>query len=163
MRTVLPTFGLSLALVCLASMAEARWFAQGAGKSELGEIARTLVTAPDGSIREEIPLTRPPAPPAAPRRILGRKHDPALTAEAAKSAAFSGPGERTALVEVGLEANNAKAADLMPDAGSTPAEATDETPSATAPESGAVAPLPATDGGEPAPAPASDQKPFVFP
>lgn len=162
MRTILPTLGLSLAMVCLASVAEARWFTLGTRKSALGEIAQTLVAAPDGSVREEIPLTRPPAPPAPPRQILGRKHDPALTAEAAKSAAFSGPGERTALVEVGLEANNAKAADLMPDSGSTPTESTDEDSAAPATQPSDEAPLPAAGAGVPV-APASDEKPFVFP
>jgi len=99
-------------------VAEARWFQAGSGKSELRQIARTLAATPDGEVSQDTSLTRPPEPPEPPPEALRRTHSPALTAEAAKSAAFSGPPERTALIEVGLEADKAKAASLAPKPGS---------------------------------------------
>jgi hypothetical protein len=119
MRPRLAIYLPVLLFVLLVGQADARWFQRTAGPAELHQIARTLMAAPSGEIRNDISITRDPEAPAPPAQNTRRKHDPVLTAESAKSIVFAGPGLLTALIEVGLEAANAKAADLLP----TPEEA----------------------------------------
>jgi hypothetical protein len=107
---------LIVTLLLSSGVADARWFQRSAGPAELRQIARTLMATPTGGIREDVSTTRDPEAPAPPSKASQRKHDPILTAECAKSIVFAGPGLLTALIEVGLEAANVKAADLLPTA-----------------------------------------------
>ncbi|MDX9982217.1 MAG: hypothetical protein RBU25_19510 [Lentisphaeria bacterium] len=142
-----PTAAILCLLLALALPAEARWLQMGAGDAPLRRIARTLAADSEGEIKPDARLTPPPEAPAAPTEAPRRRHDSALSAEAAKSKAFAGPGALTALIEVGIEAANVRAADLMPSVFEilrTPDEPT-PAPAETAP---AAAPA-ATETAEP--------------
>lgn len=146
-----PTPAILCLLLALAVPAEARWLQMGAGDAPLRRIARTLAADSEGEIKPDARLTPPPEVPATPVEAPRRRHDSALSAEAAKSKAFAGPGELTALVEVGIEAAKARVADLMPSAFGVPG-----TPDE---------PAPAPAGTVPAPAPAEIEtaEPPAFP
>lgn len=166
-QTTFPTLCLSLLLACAASVAEARWFQASSGRSELRQIARTLAATPDGEVSPDSGITRPPEPPVPPPQATRRTHSPALTAEAAKSAAFSGPAEGTALIEVGLEADKAKAAGLAPEPGGSLESPTGD----LAPQPNLSLPPPGQDESATPAEPAGDapaaepvpEAPFVFP
>jgi hypothetical protein len=129
-------------LLALAIPAEARWFQTGSGDRPLRRIARMLAADSKGKIKPDVVLTPPPEAPALPSQAVRREHDSILSAEAAKSKAFAGPGELTALIEVGIEAANVRAADLMQSAFETltapgegaPAEGAPAAPAAVTPE-----------------------------
>ena len=157
-RSAVIWFSLILALT--SNVASARWFTLRFGRSRLSQIARSLVAAPDGEIKQDGRLTRDPESPTPPSKEVRRKHAPMLTAESAKCEVFSGPGEHTALIEVGLDAARVKGGDLVPTVSEilfaptvapartgTPAAPTGQGTTAPAPANG----RPGTGAGAPAP------------
>lgn len=127
-RRLPPILCLSL---LLALPVEARWFHAGGGESPLRKIARLLAADVEGEKGAGVRLAPAPEPPALPPESQRPGREASFDAEAAKSKAFAGPGEQTALIEVGIEAANVRAADLLPtvsellDATSEPAPQTE--------------------------------------
>jgi len=149
-RSAVIWFSLILALT--TNVASARWFTLRSGRSRLSQIARSLAAAPDGEVKRDVRLTRDPESPTPPSKEVRRKHAPMLTAEAAKCEVFSGPGEHTALIEVGLDAAKMKGGDLVP----TASEVLFAPPVAPA---GTATPAAPTGQGAAAPAPTTGNRP----